>query len=170
MATGVLMISATDDPEELGQTYALAAVCTFYGGAIAVTVAGLFALVRLRNHLEFVWFLVLFSGSLLSVWIGIVGTIVSASSPIMLYILSGVGLTMESISLAQMTLFRHDRVRVLWKCIIIAGLALCHVTSLAEMRKNRLLFTSLGISVITVGYTIGRIRSIYRLDSVSLNA
>ena len=159
MATGIIMIAAVDEPEEIDRTYALTAVCSYYGGSLLVTIGGFIGVSHSRHHNEFGWFLTLFVGSLLSVWNGLIDSLIGSKAPIVFYAICGTGCMLMCIGLSQITVFRHDSYRSLWKFGIIVGLTLCHVMSIMDIQTYRLTILCTGIALVAISYILARLRS-----------
>jgi hypothetical protein len=159
IAVGVIMIAAVENPENVDTTYALTAVCTYYGGSLLVTMGGFIAVLHARHHNEFGWFLTLFLGSLLSVWNGVFDSLIGSKTPVVFHGICGAGCLLICLSISRITVFRHDRYRALWKLCIMVGMTLCHVMSVADIHEYRMILLGVGIGLMALAYITGRVRS-----------
>jgi hypothetical protein len=172
---GVSMIAVVDDPELYERVYLLAATYTYYGGAFLLTIGGFLGILRSRHHNEFFWFLTLFVGTLLSVWNGVIEVLLDVTSPAVFYAISGAGCLLVSLAISRITLFRHDKFRIIWKSGLIVGISVCHVISISDIKRYRLIALLTGIGLTSVSYTWGRIRSVnfesglVKSDTISRN-
>lgn len=156
---GVSMIAVVDDPEYFERVYLLTATCTYYVGALLLTAGGFLGVLTTRHHNEFLWFLTIFVGSLLSIWNGVIEVLLDVTAPMIFYIISGCGCLLVSLGTSQITLFRHDKFRIMWKSGIILGISLCHVISVSDIKRYRLVALFVGIGITSISYITGRVRS-----------
>ena len=103
MAVGIIMIAVVDEPDGIDKTYALIAVCAYYGGSLLVSVGGFIGVLHARHHNEFGWFLTLFCGCLISVWNGVIDSLIGSKSPVVFYAICGAGCLLLCVSVSQLT-------------------------------------------------------------------
>jgi len=157
VATGLLMVASVSDPERISKQTAVVIFSVYYCGSLLVSSCGFLVVFHLRKHNEFIWFMCVYVGTLLSMWNTIIDSWLESKNHFIYFILTGLGCISICTGMSQITVYRHMKYRWIVKGLLIMGIVLCHVVSMVDAYGYRMILLSIGVGVVTVTGVIARI-------------
>ena len=128
---------------------------SYYFGTIILAGAGIFALIDVRSLDDFPYYLMIYTGSLLTVWSPFTKLFNTGFDGIVFIGTLGTGNLLISWSISQMTLFTMLAYSAILKTCIISGLLICHVAAAHHLWGYTALAMSIGFGMAGGSYFLG---------------
>ena len=157
IATTVVIYDENGDG--LSKTVDQIVLVTYLSGCYISTCAAGTGLLRLRNHQDIFWLSILFIGVQATLWSPLAEAVVVSRARIIFEVMVISGFGLVALSIARLRLFRHSRFRLLFKVMMILGMALYDLVALVNLRGNAIIIHGVGVSLLAIGYIVGRLVS-----------